>query len=453
MKASTSASRPALYAICAGFFLVLLDASSVNVAIAEIGRNLGASVGALSWVLNGYTVVLAACLMSCGAVGDRVGAKRLYLWGLALSTLMSLASALAPDIRFLIGARVLQGLGAAMMIPGSLALLNHAFPEPKEMAQAVGFWAGIVSLGFALGPFLGGVLVHMFGWRGVFWLEAPLGALAFWMTLRFVAETRETDPQPMDWAGQSLLFVTLLCLTYALIEAGSKGWTAPPILASFGIAAVSGIAFLRSELRSRAPALPPKLFAQPLFSACVAVGAVVNFSMYGILFIESLRLQNSLHIGAFRTGLIILPATLLPTVTIRLLTRYDNPEYRKTRLIAAQCVGACGALILFLALGHRSLGPVLLGLGLLGVCMGCTTPAITSGALACAPLRSSGTASAILNAFRQIGSTLGVALMGALVESSPGPGQTRALALGFLVFLGMAGILWKFVPKTATEKA
>jgi DHA2 family methylenomycin A resistance protein-like MFS transporter len=427
----------ALYAICFGFFLVLLDTTALNVAIAAMEREFGGAINALQWVVNSYTLVFASLLLVCGAIGDRFGPRRLYQTGLFIFTVMSLACALSPGLGWLIGLRVLQGLGAAMMLPASLSLLSHSFPQAEERGKAVALWASIVSLGFAAGPALGGMLTHFFGWRSIFWLNVPVGILALGMVHHFVKEAVVPNPRHIDWAGQMTASLALLCLTYALIQAGCDGWGAPRIQAAFYLSLILIAIFITIERSSEVPVLPRALFAKPAFTICILVGVVLNFGMYGTLFIESLYLQNNRHLSALASGLMILPFTALPTVTTRLLGNRNNREHIKPRLVIGQILAVLGGAALGLQLIQPGPGPVLLGLGVMGVGMGFMMPAMTAGVLMTAPTHMSGLASGILNSARQTGGVLGVALMGTFVQRQQEHGLLISFGLTSLCFLLM----------------
>jgi DHA2 family methylenomycin A resistance protein-like MFS transporter len=298
-----------LYAICFGFFLVLFDTTALNVAIAAMHREFGGTISALQWIVSAYTIVFASLVLTCGALGDRYGARRLYQLGLTIFTVMSLACALSPNVALLIAFRMAQGLGAAMMLPASLALLSHLYPDPRARARAVSFWASIVSLGFAAGPALGGVFTSVFGWRSIFLLNVPTGLVALLMVRAFIEETRGTRDGTIDWLGQLGVSLTLWALSYALIEAGNAGWAAPRVLAAFAASiTLAGVSAL-TERRSVSPVFPPALFSRPAFVACVGAGVVVSLGTYGILFIESIYLQNVRHLSALATGAMIVPLT------------------------------------------------------------------------------------------------------------------------------------------------
>ena len=448
-----AAARLGFYAVCLGFFLVVLDTTALNVAIGAMQREFGASVTRLQWVVNSYTMVFASLLLTCGAIGDRFGPRRFYQIGLVLFTGMSLLCALSPGINFLITMRVLQGLGAAIMLPASLALLSHAFPHPEDRAKAVSYWAAIVSLGFAAGPVLGGVLTYYLGWRSVFWLNVPIGIIAFVLVLRFVKEAATKNTSHIDWLGQVLICSALFCLTYALIEAGGLGWGARLVLIADGLAVLLAAAFVLVEKRSGAPVLPGFLFANSTFSVCIAIGVILNFGSYGVLFVESVYLQGARHLNAFAAGMVILPLTLLPAITTRAIVRYSGRRHLKPRLVFGQLIAAIGAIVLFFTLKDPGYWTIVAGLALMGVSMGCVMPSITAGVLASSPPKTSGVASGILNSARQVGGTLGVAVMGSLYQRSHTQGLTFSFALVLISFVLMAAVTWQAMALQVNENA
>lgn len=397
---SDDPARYALNAICFGFVLVVLDTTALNVAIASMQREFGGTITGLQWVVNSCTMVFASLMLTCGAIGDRVGARLFYQIGLALFTAMSLLCALSPGAIFLIAVRILQGLGAAIMLPASLSLLSHAFPHPDERTKAVAYWAAVVNLGFAAGPALGGVLTNYIGWRSIFWMNVPVGIVALFMVRAYVKEASATSSRHIDWLGQILVSSALFCLTCALIEAGSFGWAAPRILVVFGASIFLTGTFVLVEKRSSSPVLPASLFTNSTFSVCVAIGLILNFGMYGTLFIESIYLQNVRRLDSLVTGLVILPLTVLPTVTTRLIVNYSSRRHIKGRLVIGQLIAASGAVMLGLALWDSGYWEILVGLALMGVGLGCVMPAITAGVLASSPTHNSGLASGILNSAR-----------------------------------------------------
>ena len=439
-----------LYAICFGFFLVLLDTTALNVAAASMQREFGSGLSGLQWVLNAYTIVFASLLLTGGAMGDRFGAKRLYEIGLALFTGASLLCSLAPSVGALVGLRMVQGVGAAVMLPASLGLLSHAFPDIGERARAVSFWASIVSLGFAAGPALGGALTYAFGWRSIFLVNVPIGLVTLALVRRFVDETPVNRARRIDWTGQAVAAIVFSALTYALIEAGRVGWGAPRILAGFAVAAVFATLFLLVERRSASPVLPPHLFANPAFSVCVAAAVGIGFGMYGTLFVESVRLQNVHHLSALAAGLMMVPFTLGPALTTRAIDRFDARMHFRPRLAVGHIIGAAGALVMMLSIWTGGFGFLEAGLALLGVSLGYITPAMTAGVLASSPPETSSAASGILNAGRQVGASVGVALMGALMQSLGDRGLVTSFATVLIMSLAMALLAFRLIPAPRT---
>jgi len=431
-------ARPyGLYAICFGFFLVLFDTTALNVAIGTIHREFGGTISALQWIVSAYTIVFASLVLTCGAMGDRYGARRLYQLGLALFTAMSLACALSPSVAFLIAFRMAQGLGAAMMLPASLALLSQLYPDPRARALAVSFWASIVSLGFAAGPALGGVFTSSFGWRSIFLLNVPTGIVGLFMVRAFIEETPVTRGRSLDWAGQLGVSLTLWTLSYALIEAGNVGWAAPRVLAAFAATITLAGACALTERRSASPVFPPVLFSRPAFVVCVGAGVVLSLGIYGILFIESIYLQNVRHLSALATGAMIVPLTVGPTVTTRMIDRYRADMHFKPRIVTGQILALLGAATMAASVWVPATGVILVGFGLLGVSLGYTSPAMTTGVLTASPPSMAGLASGILNAGRQVGGAVGVALMGTLVQMHHEPG----MVVSFIMAVALSGVV------------
>ncbi|HEX3446092.1 MAG TPA: MFS transporter [Chthoniobacterales bacterium] len=430
-----------LFVVCFGFFLVLLDTTALNIATPALGKEFGNGISDLQWVINSYTLVFASLLLTAGAVGDRTGVKRSYQIGLALFTGTSLFSAVAPCLSLLIAARALQGLGAAIMLPASLAVLSHTFPEPADRSQAVTTWANTASLGFAAGPVLGGVLTTYLGWRSIFWLNVPVGIIALLLNHVHIRETKLSRPRPIDWSGQLSIGLALFALTYALIEVGRRGWNDPIVLGALGCVILLLCLFVGLERRSDHPVLPGFLFSQRIFSACIGVGFVLNFSMYGILFIESVYLQSVRGMDAFATGLTITPFTIFPTIASRLLGQRNGIPYLRPRISLGLALAVVGTSVLLLGALNTAFWPIPVGLGLLGISMGTIMPAMTAGVLVSAAPENSGLASGLLNSMRQVGGTVGVALLGTAMQSlAPGAGLACALGITGLVLLFAAEV-------------
>ncbi len=434
----------AFVAVCFGFFMVVVDAGILNVAVPAIGKELGNSLNSLEWVINSYTLVLASLLLSAGALGDLIGAKRVYLTGLAVFTLASLACSLSATIPLLVVARLIQGLGGALLIPTSLALIAAAYPDPAARSRAVGIWATISAAGFTSSITFGGLLIDSWGWRSIFWLNVPTGIVALALTWWFVVPVPGTRRQSFDWPGQGLGILALFCLTFALIEGHAQGWTSVGILTSLVLFVVASSTFIWVERRVKAPMVPLKLFINPTFSTAVSVGLVFNFCLYGQLFVFSLLLQNVEGRSATVTGLAFLPFTvvnvLMPSLSGWLTARMGP----RLPMAAGLGLAGVGSLVLdSVHLGvHHPLGGIV-GLVIFGFGSGLILPAMTTTALAGAPTTQAGIASAILNAMRQTGGVLGVAVMGVFVGGSSFiQGLHGALMLVVVVFwLGCAATL------------
>ena len=428
-----------LLATSLGFGVVQLDVSVVNVAINPIGADLGGGVAALQWVVNAYTLAFAGLILTAGALGDRIGAKRVFVAGFALFTLASAACGLAPDLGILIAARAVQGVGAAVLVPCSLTLLNHAFPAAGERARAVGLWAAGASAALSAGPLLGGVLTATLGWRAIFFINAPIGVAGILVTLHWAGETSRTATRGIDLPGQLAAVVALTALAGAVIEGGQRGLASPLVLAGFAVAVLAGVAFGVIEARSARPMLPLRLFRAPSFAAASAIGLLVNVAFYGLLFVLSLFFQRAQHHSALVTGLAFAPMTVA-IIAANLISS------RLARRLGARWLIVVGAVLMGLGcaglLGFgagASYGALVAQLVALGFGLGLVVPAMTAALLGGVARERSGVASGTLNTARQTGSVLGVALFGALV-AGPGavvPGWHVALlvSIGLLLMI------------------
>src|SRR5689334_6069073 len=286
---SPLATALALAATSLGLGVVQLDITIVNTALSSIGTSLGGSVAELQWVVTAYTVTFAAFILTAGALGDRVGAKRIFIAGFAIFTLASLACALAPSAMFLIAARSVQGLAAAILVPNSLTLLNHAHPDPKARGRAVGFWAAGASVALTSGPFVGGALIALVGWRAIFLVNLPIGAAGLWLAWRYAEETPRLAQREIDLPGQIAAIATLGTLAGALIEGGALGWSHPIVIMGFAGAAVIGLLFVWREARAPQPMLPLSLFRHRMFALTALVGLLFNIAF---IFVLSLYFQK-----------------------------------------------------------------------------------------------------------------------------------------------------------------
>lgn len=405
----------AFTAICLGFFAVILDTTIVNVALPAIGAGFGTGITSLQWVVNGYNIVFAALLLTCGALADRRGGKRAFGYGVGIFVAGSLICGLAPAFPALVAGRVIQGLGAALLMPASLTLIAHTYPEPAARTRAVAAWAACAGAATAIGPVLGGILVDFAGWRAIFLVNLPIGAIAVALLARHATETAST-PRGIDLPGQILGIIALAAIAFGLTEAGPYGWSSPVVigLLAAGLLAVALLAV--AERAAPSPLLPPRLLAHRSFSAANAVGLLLNFGIYGQVFVLSLYFQQLRHFSALATGMMLLPfagvTVVGPPVTGRLTARFGP----RAVMIAGQIMAAAGTAILALAGPHTSYLMLVPGLFLLGMGFAATMPSLTAAVMLAAPKQYAGIASGVLNASRQVGGVLGIALLGTLIS-------------------------------------
>jgi DHA2 family methylenomycin A resistance protein-like MFS transporter len=434
--------KKVLIAASLGFGVIQLDVSVVNVAVKAIGTSFGGGVTGLQWVVDAYTFSFAALILTAGALGDRLGARRMCLAGFAVFTAASAACGLAPALPVLIAARTVQGVGAAMLGACTLVLLSHAYPDPERRARAIGLWAVGASSALAAGPLAGGLLITAVGWRAIFFINLPLGAIGLWLTARHASETPRTN-RALDAPGQALAIVMVAALAGAAIEAGPLGWASPVVLAAIALAIVSAVAFICAERRSRRPMLPLTLFGQRAFTVSVATGFAVNVAFYGLIFVVSLVLQRDHGFSSLTTGLTFVPvmaAIMAGNATASRLACRGHAVaggglMPGAALMAAGCAVMAGA--------GSNLGLLVAGLSLAGLGLGIVVPAITSAALGSVAATRSGIAAGSLIAFRQTGSVLGVAVCGTLLTSAgPGSGLTAAAVLGVLLSLLVLALGW-----------
>jgi DHA2 family methylenomycin A resistance protein-like MFS transporter len=423
-----------LAAMSLGYGVVQLDVTIVNTALNSIGSALGGGVPELQWVVSTYTIAFAALILTAGALGDRLGAKTIFMAGFAIFTAASLACALSPNAMALIAARAVQGLGAAILVPNSLALLNHAFPDDKERGRAVGMWAAGASLALTAGPLVGGGLIALFGWRSIFFVNLPIGLAAIWLTWRYTTDTTRASHK-LDMPGQAAAIAALGVLAAALIEGGRVGWTNLYVDIGFGVFAVAAVLFLVRESFAHHPMLPLSLFKRRMFALTALVGLFANIAVYGLIFVFSLYFQEINGYTPVATGLAFVPmlAVVLPVNLIAppLTERFGAPAI----IAVGASIAALGCAAL-LGLDHgTSYWAICAQFIAIGGGLGLLVPPMTSALLGSVEKARSGIAAGVLNATRQTGSVLGVALFGSLV------GQKDAFLPGAHIALGIAAAL------------
>jgi DHA2 family methylenomycin A resistance protein-like MFS transporter len=425
-----------------GYGVVQLDVTIVNTALSRMGAALGGGVSALQWVVSSYTIAFAAFILTAGALGDRIGAKRIFMLGFALFTAASLACALAPGVFSLIAARLLQGVGAAILVPNSLALLNHAYPDDKERGRAVGIWAAGASLALTAGPLVGGALIALVGWRSIFLVNLPIGLAGLWLTWRYAAETAQSHDRELDLLGQLAAIGALGALAGALIEGGALGWSHTYVLGGFGAFGILGMLFVWHEGRAEQPMLPLSLFTHRIFALTSGVGLLVNVAFYGLIFVLSLYFQQINNLSPMATGLAFLPmmGAVLPMnlLAARAAERFGAP----LTIATGASVAAAGCIALLGIAQGTSYWLMLTPLLAMGGGLGLLVPPLTSTLLGSVQKARSGIAAGVLNATRQTGSVIGVALFGSLIGRVNAfiPGARESLLIS-AVMLGSAAVL------------
>jgi MFS transporter, DHA2 family, methylenomycin A resistance protein len=421
-----------LAAMSLGFGVVQLDVTIVNTALTTIGSGLQADIESLQWLVNAYTIGLAAFILTAGALGDRVGAKRVFMAGFALFTLASVACALAPNLGALIAARAVQGVGAAVLVPNSLALLNHAYTQTAERGRAVGFWAAGASLALTAGPLAGGLLIHFSSWRAIFLVNLPIGLLGLFLTWRYTQETPPKHSRRLDLPGQAAGMLTLGLLAASIIEGGKVGWRSGFVEIAAVLVVILGAAFILQERRYEQPMLPLELFTARPFWLSVVVGLLVNAAFYGLIFVLSLYFQKQNGLSPLQTGFAFLPmmAVVLP---FNILGPRLSERFGAAAVIAlGAAIAAAGAAGLFIIGKHTPYALLCVQLLALGAGLGLLVPPLTSMLLGSVDKARSGVASGVLNSARQTGSVIGVALFGTLVAND------AKFILGFRIALGLA---------------
>ncbi|MBG1258290.1 MFS transporter [Nostoc commune] len=417
-----------LAAMCFALFMVNLDDTVMNVALPQIQISLNSGVSGLQWILNAYTLIAASLVLPSGTLGDIYGRKRVFLTGLIIFTLASLVCGLAPSLSVLIAGRTLQGIGAAALVPSSLSILADAFPEPKEKAKAIGIWSAVSGIALVAGPVLGGLVVDTLGWQSVFFLNLPLGAIAFWVTLRVVRESKNPNKQHLDVPGLLLSVIFLASLTYALTESNTGLWQSPLLVLLLIVAGLSFLAFLLVESRSSHPMLPLNLFQNPTFSVVNVVLALLFFTLFSLLFIFSLFLQQVQGYSAAAAGLRFLPmnaAFVIASVCSGwFATRFGWRFAITTGLILASI-----ATFSFIRISpDTEYGAIIWSLVLSGFGCGLTLAPLTAAGISAVPAAKVGIASAVLNGSNRLGSILGVAIQGTILTQKLASDLGRSLS-------------------------
>jgi len=443
---------------CSSLFIVGLDNTIVNLALPAIRRDLGSSLSGLQWVIDAYTVVLAGLLMLGGSTGDRIGRRRTFQAGLVLFGTGSLLCSLAPTTGWLIAFRAVQAVGGSMLNPVAMSIITNVFTDRAERAKAIGVWGSVIGLSMALGPLLGGVLVDSVGWRSVFWMNVPVVVAVVVLTARFVPESRAPRPRRFDAPGQLLMIVLLVGLTFGIIEGPALGWGSPLIVGSFGAAGAALVALLVVESRRPEPLLDPRFFASVPFSAATLIAVAAFAAFAGFLFLNALYLQDVRGYSPLHAGLLTLPmavmTALLPVVSGRMVARSGA---RLPLVIGGVAIAVAGCLLLTLDV-DTSLLLVAVAYVVFGIGFGMINAPITNTAVSGMPVAQAGVAAGVASTSRQVGSALGVAVLGSLVTAQLGASLTTGFAAAarpawFVVIgCGLAVLLLGLVSTTARAR-
>jgi len=396
--------------LCFALFMVLLDATVVNVALPTIGTDLHAGVSGLQWVVDAYTLALATCVLTGGTLGDRFGHKRMFLIGLATFTVGSIASGVAPSIAALIAARGLQGLGAA------LAILHPTFPDPRERAAAIGIWAGVSGIALAAGPLIGGALVDVSGWRSVFFVNVPIAAIASSIAVHTLRESRVAG-RGVDIPGQILALVGLGSATFALIDGEARGWTSPLIVGSLALGIVALAVFVAVERHVRQPMLQLAMFRSTAITSALVLRVFVGFALVGTLFYGSLYLQEVLGYTPLQAGVRWLPMTAGVALMAPLAGRLAGRVGARPIVSVGLAVSAVGLLLFSSVTATSTFGSFWWYMLLIGAGLGLSLAPLTAVVLNSVSDDQAGMASATINSAQQSGSVLGIAVLGVVVTS------------------------------------
>lgn len=429
--------RIVLVVMCAGLFLVQLDVSIVNVALPSIRADLKPSAAGLQWVVDGYAIALASLMLAGGTTGDLHGHRRGVLAGLGLFGLASLAAGAAPSTAVLVAARVGQGAGAALLLPGTLAIITHAFPDEAERARAIGVWAAVAGLSLPAGPVVGGLLVAGPGWRWVFLVNLPVVAVAAALTARLVRESADPRGRRLDLAGVALGAVALAATTFALIEAGHARATSPAVAGAAAVALAAAAALVAVERRAATPMLPLHLFGRRRFTLANGVAATMNLGALGCIYVLTLYLQVVQHRSPLAAGLAVVPlfapvAALAP-VSGRLTGRFGP----RGPMVAGLLVAAAGLALLARTGAGTPYAALLPPFVLWGAGLGLLTSAVVAAAIGAVAPERAGLASAVNNTARQAGGAIGIAALGALAGDASRPGFVHGFHLAALVAAGL----------------
>ncbi|MEU6850364.1 MFS transporter [Actinacidiphila alni] len=402
---------------CMSLLIVSLDNTILNVALPSMQKDFHASVSGLQWTIDAYLVVIASLLLLSGSTADRLGRKKIFRIGLVLFTIGSVLCSLAPGLGWLIAFRMVQAVGGSMLNPVAMSIITNTFSDPRERARAIGVWGGVVGISMAAGPIVGGALVQSVGWRSIFWINLPVGLVALALTSRYIPESRAPRPRRVDPVGQVLVIALLGSLTYGIIEGSDAGWTSPLIVGCFAVTVLALLGLTRYEKRRTDPLIDMRFFRSAPFSGATVIAVSGFAALGGFLFLNTLYLQNDRGLSALDAGLYMLPMALMCLVFAPLSGRLvASRGPRLSLVLAGTAMTASG--VLFAALDAQSSNALLFtSYVLFGIGFGLVNAPITNTAVSGMPRSQAGVAAAVASTSRQIGQSLGVAVIGAALAA------------------------------------
>jgi len=406
-----------LIVVCVAVFMLLLDITIVNVALPDIGRALHADFSDLQWVVDAYSLTLAACLLTAGSLGDLLGRRRIFVVGLAIFSLASLACGLSDSSTLLNLMRGVQGIGGAVMFAQSLALIADSF-QGRERGTAFGIWGATVGASVAVGPLIGGVLTESAGWEWVFFVNVPVGVLAIVLALRYISENRDPNAPGIDWPGLVTFSGGLFLLVFALIRGNPEGWGSTMIVAMLTAAVLLLVAFFVVEARVSNPMLDLSLFRVPTFVGASIASFGLSSSMFALFLYLTLYIQNGLHYSPLQAGLRFLPITITSFVVAPISGRLSSTIPIRVLLGLGLLLVSAGLLLMYGLTVHSGWTDLLAGFLVAGVGIGLVNPPLATTAVGVVPPQRSGMASGINTTFRQVGIATGIAALGAVFQST-----------------------------------
>jgi EmrB/QacA subfamily drug resistance transporter len=442
-----------LAAVSFGLFMIMLDNTVVNVALPSIQRDLGADLSELEWIVTGYALTFASLMLVGGKVADAYGRRLVFVLGIVVFTAASLACGLATSSEMLIGARVLQGAGAAMMNPATLSIIAATFP-PRQRGTAIGIWAGTSAMALAIGPLVGGLITEHLHWSWIFFVNVPIGVLGIAASYLFIDESRDETHASLDLPGLTTSAVGLFALTYGLIEANTYGWASARIVGAFVVSAVALVSFVVIERRRRDPMLPLELFRNATYTGANLVILLVALAMFGVFFFVSLYLQNVLGYSAVETGAAFLPMTILIILIAPVAGKTSDRIGSRSLMTGGMLLVALHLLLFSRLDADASFWELLPALLVGGLGMAMTFTPSAAAATRSVPVEKAGVGSAVLNSARQVGGTMGIAVMGAIMAAELGDvpsvdafmhGFERALLVAAGIALVGAVVAWTLV--------